>query len=57
MKTEILAKIPRTIRKGNGSLIIALPKEIHDLLELKKRQEVNIVVYSDGKISLEKGNK
>ncbi|OOM17176.1 hypothetical protein CLSAB_18960 [Clostridium saccharobutylicum] len=57
MKEEILAKIPRTIRKGTGSLIIALPKEIHDLLELKKRQEVNIVVYSNGKVGIEKGNK
>jgi antitoxin component of MazEF toxin-antitoxin module len=57
MKEEIMAKIPRKIRKGTGSLIIALPKEIHDLLELKKLKEVNVVVYSNGKIELQKGAK
>lgn len=57
MEDKVLFKIPRTIRKGTGSLIIALPREIHDILELRKREEVNIVVNSSGKVSLEKGDK
>lgn len=57
MEDKILMKIPRTIRKGTGSLIIALPREVHDLLELKSHKEINIIVYSSGKVGLDKGGK
>ncbi|WP_236896963.1 hypothetical protein [Clostridium beijerinckii] len=56
-KEEILLKIPRNIRKGNGSLTIALPKETYQLLNAPESQEVNVVIYQNGKIEIQEGDK
>lgn len=56
-KDKILIEIPRTVRKGNGSLTIALPKETYRLLELEDKQEIKIIIYKNGEIKIQKGDK
>lgn len=56
-KAKILYDKPRKVRKGNGSLTIALPSETHDLLKLREKEEVRIIIYTSGKIEIHEGDK
>jgi antitoxin component of MazEF toxin-antitoxin module len=56
-KDDVLFKIPRTIRRGNGSLTIALPPEVKRALRIENDEEVNIVIFKSGRIEIQKGDK
>jgi antitoxin component of MazEF toxin-antitoxin module len=56
-KARVLYDKPRKVRKGNGSLTIALPRETHDLLRLEEKEEVRIIIYTNGTIEVREGDK